>query len=289
MAKESGPIQHVSDTSFWIAAYRARETERADALFKDPLAALLAADRGRSIADSMGNSATMAWTVALRTFVIDVYILEAIARDVDTVLNLGAGLDTRPYRLDLPESLRWIEVDFPGVISYKTLRLGGEPPRCDLERIALDLSNVDERERLFGKIASRAKKVLVLTEGVVPYLANDDVASLAASLFAERNFQYWITDYFSKTILTSSRRSKIRRKLGPNAPFRFDPENWEKFFAANGWKVKEMRYLVEEGLRIGRHPPSNWIMRVLYRLVPEQKRRELEKMMGYALLERKAG
>jgi methyltransferase (TIGR00027 family) len=284
--KPSGPIEHVSDTSFWIAAYRARETERKDALFRDPLAGVLAADRGPAIADRMGNSDAMAWTVALRTFVIDAFILEAIAGGVDTVLNLGAGLDTRPYRLELPESLRWIEVDFPGVISYKTLRLSGEPPKCDLERIALDLANVEERERLFGAIAARAKKVLVLTEGVVPYLSNDDVASLAASLLEQRNFKYWITDYFSKMVLASSRRSKMRRKLGPNAPFRFDPGDWEKFFAASGWKVKEMRYLVREGLRIGRRPPSNWIMRVLYRLVPEKKRRELEKMMGYAVLER---
>ena len=35
------PIQHVSDTAFWVAAHRATETERPDALFKDPYARLL--------------------------------------------------------------------------------------------------------------------------------------------------------------------------------------------------------------------------------------------------------
>jgi hypothetical protein len=38
-------IADVSDTALWIAAYRARETERAGALFHDPLAGRLAGDR----------------------------------------------------------------------------------------------------------------------------------------------------------------------------------------------------------------------------------------------------
>ena len=39
-------IEDVADTALWIAAYRARETARADALFRDPLAARLAGTKG---------------------------------------------------------------------------------------------------------------------------------------------------------------------------------------------------------------------------------------------------
>jgi len=38
----SGSIEHVTDTAFWIASLRALESERPDALFRDPLAGLLA-------------------------------------------------------------------------------------------------------------------------------------------------------------------------------------------------------------------------------------------------------
>jgi O-methyltransferase involved in polyketide biosynthesis len=37
-------IENVSDTAFWIAHYRAVESARPDALFRDPLAALLAGE-----------------------------------------------------------------------------------------------------------------------------------------------------------------------------------------------------------------------------------------------------
>jgi O-methyltransferase involved in polyketide biosynthesis len=40
-------IENVSDTAFWIAHYRALETQRADALFHDLLAGLLAGERGK--------------------------------------------------------------------------------------------------------------------------------------------------------------------------------------------------------------------------------------------------
>jgi O-methyltransferase involved in polyketide biosynthesis len=46
-------IENVSDTAFWVAHHRGLEGERADALFRDPLAKVLAGERGRQIAESM--------------------------------------------------------------------------------------------------------------------------------------------------------------------------------------------------------------------------------------------
>ena len=49
--------------------------------------------------------------------------------EVDAVLNLAAGLDTRPYRLELAATLRWIEADLPGINESKAQALAGEKPR----------------------------------------------------------------------------------------------------------------------------------------------------------------
>src|SRR5271165_4266598 len=106
-------IRTVADTALWIATIRAKEGERADAVFHDPLASILAGERGRKITRSFSRSAMVAWGVVLRTSAIDRLINEALQIGVDTVLNLGAGLDTRPYRMDLPSHLRWIEIDLP--------------------------------------------------------------------------------------------------------------------------------------------------------------------------------
>ncbi len=69
-----GAVENVSDTAFWVAHYRAMESQRPDALFCDPLAALLAGDHGRKIAASMPLSRVTAWTLAIRTVIIDDFI-----------------------------------------------------------------------------------------------------------------------------------------------------------------------------------------------------------------------
>ncbi len=95
-------MDHVSDIALWVAHYRAIESQRPDALFKDRLAPVLVDDRGRRIAASMhSNSRCMEWSVVIRTAIIDELTYELVKEGVDTVINLGAGLDTRPYRLNL--------------------------------------------------------------------------------------------------------------------------------------------------------------------------------------------
>jgi O-methyltransferase involved in polyketide biosynthesis len=89
-------IQDVSDTAFMVAGFRALETERREPLFRDPLAAKLAGEHGRSILAKLPRVYFGEWSVVIRTVIIDNLIKRAIAEGVDTILNLGAGLDTRP-------------------------------------------------------------------------------------------------------------------------------------------------------------------------------------------------
>src|SRR2546421_10012034 len=96
-------IEHVSDTARWVALYRAMESERPDALFRDPYARRLAGERGERILTSMRKGRAWAWPMIVRTAVMDELILRAIQRDGGgTVLNLAAGLGTRPYRRPPP-------------------------------------------------------------------------------------------------------------------------------------------------------------------------------------------
>jgi len=95
-------------------------------------------------------------------------IAGAIAGGVELVVNLGAGLDTRPYRMELPATLAWLEVDQKSIIAHKNERLAEESPRCHLDRIAADLTELSSRHELFADIGSRAGSVLVITEGLVP-------------------------------------------------------------------------------------------------------------------------
>jgi hypothetical protein len=37
----------------------------------------------------------------------------------DFVVNLAAGLDAQPYRIQLPTTLQWLEVDLPDIVYYE--------------------------------------------------------------------------------------------------------------------------------------------------------------------------
>jgi methyltransferase (TIGR00027 family) len=212
-------IQNVSDTAFMVAGFRALENERSKPLFRDPLAARLVGEHGKKILAAVLWHFVGAWSVVIRTVIIDDYIRQAIAAGVDTILNLGAGLDTRPYRIDLPSSLRWIEVDFPHMIELKETRLAGEKPSCRLERISLDLTDRALRRKLFADVSAGSDKLLVLTEGVIPYLTNQDVADLADDLRQIEKIGFWITDYFSPEAIRFG--EKMRARFMRNAPFQF--------------------------------------------------------------------
>jgi methyltransferase (TIGR00027 family) len=288
----TGLIENVSDTAFWVAHYRAAESERPDALFRDPLAGVLAGERGEKIAQAMPMSFWMGWSVAVRTCIIDDFIRWAIADGVDTVLNLGAGLDTRPYRMDLPESLAWIEADYPHVIDFKQEKLKSETPRCQLERVKVDLADAVERRRMLAGINARAQKMMVLTEGVILYLSVEEVGSLAEDLKATAHVHYWITEYLSPQVAKRQGRGPMSRHM-QNAPMKFWPSDWFGFFRQHGWQPRETRYLIDESERLQRPLPVPRAMRVLFTIrgifSSRKTRAGYRKFMAYVMLERAQG
>src|SRR5437773_5341571 len=209
MSQSEPVIRNISDTANWAAIYRARETDRPDALFRDPFARRLAGERGEQIAAAMPNVAGTDWPFVMRTALFDRFIAGEVERGVDTVLNLAAGLDARPYRMALPASLTWIEVDLPELLAYKSEVLATDRPACALERVPLDLSNVADRRALFERAASRAQTALILSEGLLIYLSSDEVSGLARDLAAHRSFDRWIVDLASPGLL-----QMLQRRMG---------------------------------------------------------------------------
>lgn len=279
-------LRHISDTALWVAQYRVMESERPDALFRDPLARKLAGERGERLVREM-KVKDFAWPMIVRTAVMDEIILRSIERDgVDAVVNLAAGLDTRPYRLPLPPALRWVEADLPGIIAEKETLLRDETPVCRLERAAADLTDSAARRRLFRDAAAGARRVLTITEGLLAYLADDQVASLADDLHAEPAMRLWLIDIASPRL-----KKMLERRIGKHvnaaqAPFRFAPASGTAFFEPHGWKEREYRSTFEEGVRLGRKPKMAWLFRLLSRLGPPARREELRRMGGIVLLER---
>ncbi|HKN77268.1 MAG TPA: SAM-dependent methyltransferase [Candidatus Acidoferrum sp.] len=248
----SGPlIRNVSDTARWVAVYRARETERPDAHFRDPFARRLAGERGEQIAKSMPLGRDNDWSMITRTWLGDQFINEQVQKGVDMVINLAAGLDARPYRMQLPASLKWVEVDLPEILAYKEEILRDEKPVCSLERIRLDLSNATLRRELFTQLSRRSKNAIIITEGLLIYLSTDDVAGLAKDLAAPPSFQSWVLDIASPGLLRMLAK-RMDKQLNTAAPFKFAPPEGPNFFIPYGWNPVDVRSLLKNAARLKR-------------------------------------
>ena len=280
-------IENVSDTALWVAVYRAMETARPDAIFKDPYAERLAGEKGLKIVGEMKQGRTMAWAMIVRTAVMDELILDRINNaGVDTVLNLAAGLDTRAWRLPLPPALKWIDVDLPAITEYKQSHMRDEQPVCDYEAIAADLTNAPVRDALFSQIGKSARSVLVITEGLLIYLSADDVTALAKALHSVAPARWWITDIASPLLLEWMSKSWGRNVEMANAPFKFGPADSAAFFATTGWREILYRSQMAEARRLKREMRLMWLWRFTTRFMPAERRKAIKKMSGILLLER---
>jgi methyltransferase (TIGR00027 family) len=280
-------ITHVSDTARWVAVYRAMESERPDALFRDPLARRLAGPEGEAIVRTMPQGRTMAWAMIVRTAVMDEFILDAVARrGCRQVVNLAAGLDARPWRLALPPQLRWVDVDFADVLAYKAGVIGAAPPVCRYETAAADLTDGAARTALFARLGADGLKTLVITEGLLVYLDPAEVDALARDLHAVTSFAHWIIDLANPTLLQWMSRGWGKAVAAGNAPFKFGPAEGLEFFRPAGWRPATVRWGSEESRRLKREMRGMWLWRFLSRFSSAERQEQMRRMSAYALLER---
>jgi methyltransferase (TIGR00027 family) len=198
------------------------------------------------------------WSFITRTWLIDQLISEQVRAGVEMVVNLAAGLDARPYRMDLPRLLQWVEVDLPEILAYKEEVLRDEKPVCGLERVRLDLSNAEARRELFSRLGQRAKiragsrNVLVVTEGLLAYLTEEEVTALGNDLAAQPAFQHWITDLMSPALLKMLARKMSAPLDQAGIPLKFAPQTGPEFFNRCGWKPEQIHSILHAAAKIRR-------------------------------------
>ena len=193
MSPSHGEITHVSDTALMVAACRALESECQDGFVNDPFAARLAGERGMAILRELPRPEMMRVGIGVRSHFIDELLLTALAaQPIATVLCLGCGLDTRPWRLELPPDLRWIEVDFADMLDYKDGLMATEIPRCRRERIAADVNDPAQRRNLYAAVGPAP--ALMITEGLLMYLPAATVHALAVEARQQSGIAHWMAD-----------------------------------------------------------------------------------------------
>jgi len=279
------PIRHVSDTALWVAMYRAFESERPDAIFRDPYARRLAGERGAEIVRSLPRAKSLAWPMIVRTAVMDEIILRHVGLGVRTVVNFAAGLDTRAYRLALPAELRWFDVDLPDMIAYRREHLAEARPACAHENVVANLADSAERASVLARVGA-AGPAMVITEGLLVYLTSEQVTAIALDVHAVPAVRWWLTDLATPLLLQILSRSWQPQLAAANAPMQFAPADGKTFFASLGWREAEFRSVWDESRTLKRSVRLAWLWHLLGRLRPKAVREAYRRMSGIVLLER---
>jgi methyltransferase (TIGR00027 family) len=248
------PSHPVTATAHWVAAVRARESARPDALFHDACAQRLAGRQGEDFLRTLPAWPPLDWAIVVRTAVIDQLLLAAVAAGTTTVINLGAGLDTRAWRLPLPPQLHWLDVDLPEVIAHRRAHLRHPPAACAHSHLSADLNDPAALDRVLASAQRSPGRTLVLTEGVLVYLSDEAVSGLAQRLLAEPTVQGWLTDLVTPAALAWAGPGWPNAETAAQAPFRFAPADAGRFFGALGWHLAQVRAVDEEALRLHRAP-----------------------------------
>src|SRR5271155_2500045 len=178
----------VGSTAVMVAAARAVETDRPDALIRDPYARLLVSEAGTGVWESMLDDSLVAKVEsfdpeaaavfqhmrsyqAVRTHFFDAHFAGAVAAGIRQVVILASGLDSRAYRLDWPAGTTVYEIDQPKVLEYKsaTLAAHGATPSADRREVAIDLRQ-DWPAALIAEGFDPKAPTAWLAEGLLMYL-----------------------------------------------------------------------------------------------------------------------
>lgn len=179
-------LRGVSETLLIPLAARALMARRDPGNFVDPLSThflqMLGEDASRFESDRFNMAGASA-----RTTILDREVREALKRHQKAVvINLGAGLCSRYWRLGAPAGLRWIDVDLPDVIELKRQLVA----RCQTElglaaggwsSIPTDVTASAWLNEI-GRTTDEG--VIVIAEGLLMYLPEAEVKQLLNRLVA---------------------------------------------------------------------------------------------------------
>ncbi|GAA4236063.1 SAM-dependent methyltransferase [Actinomadura meridiana] len=268
-------METVSYTSQWTAAARALESERDDALFVDPLARRLAEPRGFELLDKYGGGGLVEF-VAIRTRYLDDAISDLVGRGVRQVVLIAAGMDTRAFRLELPDDVTLYEVDHRALIEEKEKRLaqiGAPPPSVTLRRVQADLTG-DWSAALRESDFDPSKPTLWVPEALLFFLTEKQSRTLLRTFAANSAPGSWVAvDILSRELLRNPATQIFLSALKSDGiPWLFGTDTPEEFMAGAGWTVRDVKEPGQPGAGQGRWPyavqprevrgvPRNWLIR----------------------------
>lgn len=241
--------ESVALTARLTAAQRANESRRPDRLFDDPLADLLAGEPGRALAEQMRSQMPGGVDdsyLAVRTRFLDDVVTDLLrSAELRQVVILAAGMDTRAFRLPLPNDTLLLELDQPAMVELKQglLEDAGSVPRC--RRVALPADLTHDWEATLALTDFRPqRKTVWLVEGLIGYLDAAAVDSLLDKITTlSASGSHLLLDVMGQSLLDSPwMRDWLDAFAKNDTAFVFGTDAPEELLTPRGWQAEVTTY-----------------------------------------------
>src|SRR5678815_5530723 len=249
-------MKPISKTAFYCCGVRMQDAERDQPVCGDTYAKVFMNEEGLQILETFKDETRPNTSNVARHRLIDDLLREELSANPNlTVVIIGAGFDTRAFRL---KGGTWVELDEPQVITYKEERLPAANSQNELERISIDFAT----ESLEQKLAtfSGHSPVTVVIEGVLMYLEKATIEKLLETLHRLFPRHKLICDLMTREFRDKTAGSIHEKLTGMGASFKFTLDNPEDLFLKNGYRELEKIPIIEKAVlfEAGEIPPEVW-------------------------------
>ncbi|HEY0428472.1 MAG TPA: SAM-dependent methyltransferase [Pyrinomonadaceae bacterium] len=254
-------MKPISKTAFYCCGVRMQDAASVSPVCGDIYAKDFMNEEGLRVFEDFKNEANPNASNVARHRIIDDFLRRELLANPDlTIVLIGAGFDSRAFRL---KGGAWLEFDEPQVIGYKNERLPAEGCENELQRIAIDFSTESLKEKL-SPFSNRSPIVFVV-EGVFGYLDEDEIRRMLETLHRLFPRHKLVGDLTSKAFIEKYRGAVHDKIASMGATFKFAADRPEKIFLENGYNLTEKISIVESAIDYGSIKLPKILLKTMFR------------------------
>ena len=254
-------MKPISQTAFYCCGVRMQDAELDKPVCGDVYARTFMNEDGLKILEKFKDETRPNTSNVARHRIIDDILRAELAANPNLcIVIIGAGFDSRAYRLN---GGTWVELDEPQVIAYKNERLPAAKATNELHRIAVDFSTDSVEEKL-SSFAGR-RPVVVVIEGVFMYLAQETIKQLLQTLHRLFPQHKLVCDLMNRSFFEKYGRTIHEKLTGMGASFKFTADNPEEVFVQSGYRRVAVFSIVAKSVEYQGNKIAQFLFKTVFR------------------------
>lgn len=249
----------ISDMAFYCCGVRMDDARAEHTVCADLYARLFMCEHGQHIHDIFKEEKNSNASILVRHRIIDDFLRKTLTAQPDTcIITIGAGFDTRPYRL---HGGYWIELDDAQVLAWKEQRLPMADCPNPLLRIPIDFCTETLEDKL--ALVKPTSPVVLVVEGVFIYLSEKEIKHAIAAFQNLFPSHQLVCDLVSRDMVESYGKTLHEKIQALGTEFRA-VNHPETVFTLHGYGIKEAISIIERGADFGFHSVPKMLLRYLF-------------------------